>query len=140
MADTSQISPFIYGCSGGLVLNKDTFSFQPGESRILQNFEPDIKGGYRKILGTTFYNTNIVPQVSSSSERVVMSAVFNDLVLAARGGSIHRASSGSGSWTSVKTGLGTPSSNYTFQKFNFTGTDNIAVSYTHLTLPTTPYV
>ena len=128
MADTSQISPFIYGCSGGLVLNKDTFSFQPGESRILQNFEPDIKGGYRKILGTTFYNTNIVPQVSSASERVVMSAVFNDKLLVARGGSIHQGTSGSGSWTSVLTGLGTPTANYTFSKFNFDGTDKIVIA------------
>ena len=128
MADTSQISPFIYGCSGGLVLNKDTFSFQPGESRILQNFEPDIKGGYRKILGTTFYNTNIVPQVSAASERVVMSAVFNDKLLVARGGSIHQGTSGSGSWTSVLTGLGTPTANYTFSKFNFDGTDKIVIA------------
>jgi len=128
VADTSQISPFIYGCSGGLVLNKDTFSFQPGESRILQNFEPDIKGGYRKILGTTFYNTNIVPQVSAASERVVMSAVFNDKLLVARGGSIHQGTSGSGSWTSVLTGLGTPTANYTFSKFNFDGTDKIVIA------------
>jgi len=128
VADTSQISPFVFGCSGGLVLNKDTFSFEPGESRILQNFEPDIKGGYKRILGTTFYNTNVVPQVSASSERVVMSAIFNDLVLGARGGSIHRGSSGSGSWTSVATGLGTPSKNYEFQKFNFDGTDKIVVA------------
>ena len=140
MPNTSQLTPTVVSCFGGLVLNKDIFSMRPGEALQLQNFEPDIAGGYKKMLGTTTYNSNIVPQVSSSSERVVMSAVFNDLVLAARGGSIHRASSGSGSWTSVKTGLGTPSSNYTFQKFNFTGTDNIAVSYTHLTLPTTPYV
>ena len=128
MADTSQISPFIYGCSGGLVLNKDTFSFQPGESRILQNFEPDIKGGYRKILGTTFYNTNIVPQVSTASERVVMSAIFNDKLLVARGGSMHQGASGSGSWTSVLTGLGTPTANYTFSKFNFDGTDKIVIA------------
>ena len=128
MADTSEISPFIYGCSGGLVLNKDTFSFQPGESRILQNFEPDIKGGYRKMLGTTFYNTNIVPQVSSSSERVVMSAVFNDKLLVARGGTIYQGTSGSGSWTSVQASLGTPTANYTFQKFNFDGTDKIVVA------------
>ena len=128
MADTSQISPFIYGCSGGLVLNKDTFSFQPGESRILQNFEPDIKGGYKKILGTSFYNTNIVPQVSVASERVVMSAIFNDKVLVARGGTIYQGDAGSGSWTSVQASLGTPTANYTFSKFNFTGTDNIVVA------------
>ena len=94
MADTSQISPFVFGLGGGLVLNKDSFSYQPGETKVLQNFEPDVKGGYKKILGTTKFNTNIVPQVSSSSERVVMSAIFGSTVLGDRGGSIHRASSG----------------------------------------------
>ena len=127
MADTSQISPFVFGCGGGLVLNKDSFSYQPGESKILQNFEPDIQGGYKKMLGTTMYNSNIVPQVSSSNERVVMTALFNDIVLAARGGSIHRASSGSGSWTSTLTSLGTPTKTYQFRKFNFDGTDKIVI-------------
>ena len=64
MADTSQISPFVFGCGGGLVLNKDSFSYQPGESKVLTNFEPDVNGGYKKVLGTTKFNSNIVPQVS----------------------------------------------------------------------------
>ena len=127
MADTSQLSPFVFGCGGGLVLNKDSFSSQPGETKVLQNFEPDVKGGYKKILGTTKWNSNIVPQVSASTERVVMSAVFGSVVLAARGGSIHRGSTGSGSWTSTITGLGTPTGNYTFRKFNFDGTDRIVI-------------
>ena len=127
MADTSQISPFVFGCGGGLVLNKDSFSYQPGETKVLQNFEPDVKGGYKKILGTTKWNSNIVPQVSSSSERVVMSAIFGSVVLAARGGSIQRVATGSGSWTSTITGLGTPTGNYTFRKFNFDGTDRIVI-------------
>ena len=127
MADTSSLAPAIVSCSGGLVLNRDVFSMSPGEALELKNFEPDITGGYKKILGTSLYNTNIVPQVSSSSERVVMTAVFNDLVLAARGGSIHRGSSGSGSWTSTVTGLGTPTVNYEFRKFNFDGTNKIII-------------
>jgi len=127
VADTSQISPFVFGCGGGLVLNKDSFSYQPGETKVLQNFEPDVKGGYKKILGTTKWNSNIVPQVSSSSERVVMSAIFGSVVLAARGGSIQRVATGSGSWTSTITGLGTPTGNYTFRKFNFDGTDRIVM-------------
>ena len=127
MADTSQISPFVFGCGGGLVLNKDSFSYQPGESKVLTNFEPDVNGGYKKVLGTTKWNSNIVPQVSSSGERVVMSAIFGSVVLAARGGSIHRAATGSGSWTSTITGLGTPTRNYEFRKFNFDGTDRIII-------------
>ena len=124
----TQTKPIIVSLGGGLVLNKDVFSMQPGEALQLQNFEPNISGGYSKILGTAKYNTNIVPQVSSSSERVVMSAIFNDVVLAARGGTIVRGSSGSGSWTSTITSLGTPTRNYEFRKFNFDGTDKIIIT------------
>ena len=127
MADTSNIAPEVVSCSGGLVLNRDVFSMSPGEALELKNFEPDIAGGYKKILGTTKFNTNVVPYVSSSTERVVMSAIFNNAVLAARGGSIHYASSGSGSWTSLITGLSTPTVNYEFKRFNFDGTDKIII-------------
>ena len=120
--------PSVVSLGGGLILNKDVFSMSPGEALQLSNFEPDIEGGYKKIQGTTKYNTNIVPQVSASSERVVMSAIFNDVVLAGRGGSIHRGSSGSGSWTSTITSLGTPTRDYEFKKFNFDGTDNIIIT------------
>ena len=44
MPTTDLISPFVVSCAGGLTLNKDVFSMQPGEALILQNFEPDIKG------------------------------------------------------------------------------------------------
>ena len=127
MADTSSLAPAIVSCSGGLVLNRDVFSMSPGEALELINFEPDITGGYKKILGTELFNTNIVPQVSTPTERVVFSAIFNDVVLAGRGGSIYRAGSGSGSWTSLITGLGTPTQNYEFRKFNFDGTDKIII-------------
>ena len=122
-----QTQPSVVSIGGGLVLNKDVFSMSPGEALELKNFEPDITGGYKKIRGTTLYNDNIVPQVASSTERVVFSAIFNDVVLAGRGGSIHYASSGSGSWTSLITGLGTPTQNYEFRKFNFDGTDKIVI-------------
>ena len=128
MPDTSQLQPAVVSLGGGLILNKDVFSMSPGEALQLQNFEPDIEGGYKKVLGTTKYNSNIVPQVSASSERVVMTAIFNDVVLAARGGSIVRGSSGSGSWTSTITGLGTPTQNYEHRLFNFDGTDKIIIA------------
>ena len=73
MPTTDLISPFVVSCAGGLVLNKDVFSMQPGEALQLQNFEPDIAGGYRRINGTTKFNSNIVPQVAAPTERVVKS-------------------------------------------------------------------
>jgi hypothetical protein len=123
-----QVQPSVVSLGGGLILNKDVFSMSPGEALQLQNFEPDIEGGYKKILGTTKFNSNIVPQVSASSERVVFTAIFNDVVLAGRGGSIHRGSAGSGSWTSTITGLETPTQNYEHRLFNFDGTDKIVIT------------
>ena len=57
----------------------------------LQNFEPDIRGGYRRISGYTKWNSNIVPQDAASTEKVLMSAYFNGKVIAARGTKIHEA-------------------------------------------------
>ena len=124
----AQVQPSVVSLGGGLILNKDVFSMSPGEALQLRNFEPDIEGGYKKLLGTTKYNTNVCPQVSASTERVVFTAIFNDVVLAGRGGSIHRASSGSGSWTSTITSLGTPTQNYEHRLFNFDGTDKIIIT------------
>ena len=126
MANTSQIAPTVVSCFGGLVLNKDIFSMRPGEALQLTNFEPDIAGGYKKVLGTTAYNSNIVPQVSSSGEIVDMAAIFNDVVLAARGGTISRAGT-SGSWTSIVTGKST-SFRYDFERYNYNGTEKIMIA------------
>ena len=65
MADESQLSPFVFACQGGLVLDQSTFAMQPGMALELQNFEPDIRGGYRRISGYTKWNSNIVPQDAS---------------------------------------------------------------------------
>ena len=67
MPTTDLISPFVVSCAGGLTLNKDVFSMQPGEALILQNFEPDIKGGYRRVSGTALYNSTVIPEGSSNS-------------------------------------------------------------------------
>ena len=49
---------------------------QPGQALELQNFEPDIDGGYRRINGFRKYVNHIVPQTSASSEKVLMVAEF----------------------------------------------------------------
>jgi hypothetical protein len=61
MADESGLSPYVFACEGGLVLDQSTFSMQPGMALELQNFEPDIRGGYRRISGYTKWNSNEVP-------------------------------------------------------------------------------
>ena len=126
MPDKSLITPAVITCNGGLILNKDIFDMEPGEALQLTNFEPDIAGGYKKILGTTAFNSNIVPQVSASTEIVDMVAIFNDVVLAARGGTVFRAGT-SGSWTSTATSKGS-TYRYDFERFNYNGTEKIIIA------------
>ena len=126
MPDTSLLKPYNATCGGGLVLNKDVYDMAPGEALQLVNFEPSTEGGYRRLNGTTKYNSTIVPQVSASSERIQMSAIFNDKIIAARGGTVSRGDT-SGSWTSLATSKGTTHT-YDFDKFNFSGTSKIIIA------------
>jgi len=126
MPDTSYMKPFTAACAGGLTLNKDVFTMHPGEALQLTNFEPDIAGGYRKLNGTTKYNSTIVPHVSTSSERVLMAAIFNDVIVAGRGGTVYTGTT-SGSWTSRATSKGTTYT-YDFDKYNYDGTDRIIIA------------
>ena len=126
MPEVSQISPYTASCGGGLILNKDVYNMQPGEALQLTNFEPSIEGGYRRINGTTKYNSTIVPQVASSSERILMSAIFNDIIIAGRGGAVYSGTT-SESWTSRATSKGTTYT-YDFDKFNYNGTNKIIIA------------
>jgi len=93
MPDSSQVQPAAFNCEGGLVLNRSTFLMQPGEALVLENFEPDVEGGYRRINGFRKFINHVVPQTSSSSERVIGIANFNNKVIAARGEKIYNAGS-----------------------------------------------
>ena len=126
MADLSQTAALPFNCEGGLVLTKSTFMMQPGEALELENFEPDIEGGYRRISGFSKYVTAVVPQTASASEKVLMVATFGSKVLAARGTSIYSADPGGSSWTSIDSGR-TGALKYRFERFNFDGTDKIVV-------------
>ena len=123
MADEAQLSPFVFACQGGLVLDQSTFAMQPGMALELQNFEPDISGGYRRISGYVKWNSNIVPQTASSTEPVLMVALFNSKVIAARGTKIFEAGT-TGSWSEIDTGR-TSAGRYTFFRYNLAGTDFI---------------
>ena len=123
MADESGLSPYVFACEGGLVLDQSTFSMQPGMALELQNFEPDIRGGYRRINGYAKWNANIVPQDTSDTEKVLMCAYFNDKVIAARGTKIHEAGK-TGSWTQIDSGR-TSAGKYTHFRYNLGGTDYI---------------
>ena len=126
MPDTSIISPFLASCAGGLTLNKDVFTMQPGEAKQLTNFEPDITGGYRRLNGTTKYNSTIVPEVSSSSERIMFCAIFNDVIVAGRGGTVYTGTTSS-SWSSRATSKATTYT-YDYDTFNYDGNDKIIIA------------
>ena len=93
MPDNSQVQPFSFNCEGGLVLNQSTFIMQPGQALELTNFEPDVEGGYRRINGFAPYVFQQVPETTISSEPILMSALFNDYILAARGEKIYSSAS-----------------------------------------------
>jgi len=93
MPDNSQVQPVAFNCEGGLVLNRSTFLMQPGEALELENFEPDIEGGYRRIDGYSKFINHVVPFTSTSSEKVLMVANFANKVVAARGEKIFSAAS-----------------------------------------------
>ncbi len=69
-------------CAGGLVLDIDTLiqgTQFPGTAVILQNFEPDIAGGYRRINGFIKYDSTVVPGSTSNpilGVKVAMGGVF----------------------------------------------------------------
>ena len=125
MADESGLSPYVFACEGGLVLDQPTFKMNPGMALELENFEPDVRGGYRRINGFTKWNSNIVPQTSASTEKVLMSAYFdgNNKVIAARGEKVYEAGT-TGSWTQIDTGR-TSAGKYTHHRYNLGGTEFI---------------
>lgn len=119
MPDTSLLSPFVVRLGGGLVLDKDTFAIPPGAALQLQNFEPDINGGYRRINGFDEYDTN---QIGGSTGTILGVHIYKDQVIASKGTAVYK-SSGSG-WTSIDTGR-TSAGRYTFATFNFNNTEKV---------------
>jgi len=93
MPDQSQVQPFSFNCEGGLVLNKSTFIMEPGQALELTNFEPDVEGGYRRINGYKPYIIQQVPETALSSEPMLMTALFHDYIVAARGEKIFSSAS-----------------------------------------------
>ena len=112
------ISPYVVTTSGGLVLDRDVYTMPVGAATILQNFEPSVKGGYRRIDGTTKYSSTQV----NGSAKVTGVAVFYDGVVAVAGTAVKF---GTGTtWAAVSTQASTPV-RPRFEKYNFAGTDTL---------------
>ena len=117
MAAQDQVNPSAFVCEGGLVKSRSTFIMQPGQALELLNFEPDIEGGYRRINGFRKFVNHVVPYTSADSEKVLMTAFFNNNILAARGEKI---------WSSASTEL----SLKILQATGMTGSGTITVDST----------
>ena len=118
MADLSETAAFPFICEGGLIANRSTFIMQPGQALQLENFEPDIEGGYKRIQGFQRHIRHIVPQTSSADEKVLMVTSFEDKVLAARGEKI---------FSSASTSLGKGANNAIAADTAMTGSSTITV-------------
>ena len=121
MPELSQTGAFPFICEGGLVANRSTFIMKPGQAIQLENFEPDIEGGYRRINGYSRHIRQIVPHTSSSAESVLMVATFANKTLAARGEKI---------FSSASTDLGTGANNAIAANTTMTGSGTITVKST----------
>ena len=121
MADLSETAAFPFICEGGLVANRSTFAMQPGQAIQLENFEPDIEGGYRRINGYQKHIEQIVPHTSSSAEQVLMITSFANKILAARGEKI---------FSSASTDMARGASNAIAQGTAMTGSGTITVDST----------
>ena len=115
MPDTSAISPVTVSLGGGLILDRDDFAMSPGEAIQLQNFEPSLQGGYRRLTGSTKFNSEQV----DGDNKVLGVKIFNTGLLAAAGNVIKfGTSTGFGSSIATRTSAG----RYKFDDFNFSNT------------------
>ncbi len=121
MPDLAQTQHFPFVCEGGLVANRSTFIMRAGEALQLENFEPDVEGGYRRISGFKRHIRSIVPQTSASSEEVLLVTFFNNNVIAARGEKI---------WSSASTDLGTGPSSAIAVDATLSGSGTVTVKST----------
>ena len=139
MADTTGLSPFIFPIEGGLVLNNSSFTLKPGSALELENYEPDPLGGYRRINGYTKWASAPVPITNSTTEPVLMSAVYLGEVVASRGESVYRSTDASSSVSGTLADAATTVTVTSTTGFSTTGTLLIGseqITYTGLTTTT----
>ena len=121
MPDLAETQHFPFVCEGGLVANRSTFIMRAGEALQLENFEPDVEGGYRRISGFKKHVRSVVPYTSASSEEVLLVTFFNNNVIAARGEKI---------WSSASTDLGTGPSSVITSGATMSGSGTVTVKST----------
>ena len=118
---TQEITSSIITTSGGLMLDQDVYSMPPGAATKLQNFEPSVLGGYRRLSGTAKFSSDKV----NGDNTVQGVVIYAERVYALSGG-VFAHSEGS-SWTSIITGLSTSSRAY-FERFNYENAEKIIMA------------
>ena len=118
MPDFSEMSPVTVPLGGGLILDRDDFSLPPGAAVKLQNFEPSIQGGYRRLSGSSKWNSNQV----NSSNKILGLKIFNNGVVAAAGNIVTFATASS---TYSTIGTRTSAGRYKFDLYNFNNTEKL---------------
>ena len=121
MPDTGQVTNIEVACSGGLVLDKISQAIPPGAATVLQNFEPSINGGYRRINGFTKFDSTAL----TGSGNVLGIAFLGTTVIACRGANVQH-SAGSG-WTTINTGR-TGAGRYHFDVYDWSGTEKLIMA------------
>lgn len=90
----------------------------PGSAILLKNFEPSLKGGYRRIDGYVKFDTNEVPAVDTSTQLLGV-GFLNGQVVVPREDGVY-SSTGSG-WTTVVSGR-TQTTKVRYSTINLDGT------------------
>ena len=121
MPYTGQSKFLEVACGGGLLLDHSSKDMPYGAATVLQNYEANISGGYRRMSGFSKYDTNAL----AGSGQVLGITTLGTNVIACRGANVQYGA-GSG-WTSITTGR-TSTGRYHFDKFNITGTEKIIMA------------
>jgi len=118
---TQEVTSSIVTTSGGLMLDQDVYSMPPGAATKLQNFEPSVLGGYRRLSGTAKYSSSQV----NGTNTIQGVVIYNERVYAVSGGVL--AYGTGSSWTNIATGLTTSARSY-FERFNYENAEKIIMS------------
>jgi len=134
MPETTLVNPLTVVSKGGLILDTSVLEMPPGAASVLENWEPDIEGGYRTVDGFSKYSDTEV----TGSGPILGVAILGSRVIACRSSNIMW---GTGtSWSSINAAR-TNANKYVFDKYNWAGTeiligadgDNYAFTYDNST-------
>ena len=114
--------PYALACEGGLDKSSSSFELlrRPGAATLLENFEVDIAGGYRRINGYSIFGGDSVANPSSDND-ILGLHVYADGVIACTSTNIYFSQDGT-SWLQINRADADGGDNYS----TFTGRSAVA--------------